>query len=775
MDQPPPEAAPEADGGTTTPVDQPGSITDAERQTVRALYRRARDYADDELSPKLRKAWRAYDGKVDIEPAYFVGKDESGRKVYHGSQAVVREVFDKIRATLPEMARIFLSSDEMVAFDPVGPEDEEQAKQATDYINYVIMRGNNGEELLLDAFIDWAMKFAAAKVYWSVEEKQEEAGFSGLSQQALNMLLMRAAMPQGQPVPPAMAEAMQKAGLGSDIEIVGVEAEPEEQTAETQFPQPDGSVLIVPHVETVFRGKVRKNVRKGRHAIELIPQDELILDPDAQSEAEAAFLGHDCYRRVTDVVAQGIPYDVVAEHATGSIQSGHSDAAAQARRNRTANRTAASDVPDESLKYVRVCEALVRLDRDGDGVAERYKALMLGEAQELISLDPGDDCYYVLASPIRRPHEPIGDGVAEILTDVQDQLTALMRGWINNMNRANNPREVVSSSDTDAYEDMISPFGGPIRAQNPQGIGFHVVPFTAGESMPLIQYVENRSAGRTGISMAGQGLDPDVLKGQTVDAAKAVVTAPQVQLEFLAREFAAGFVRPINLALLRLSKAYQDKATTVRLRGKWVEVDPSQWSADMDCSVRVGLGGGTKQEKLAGLAAIMTKQEMLMQIGSPLVSTDEYRNALGQFTELMGYKATQRFFKEPTPEEQQAAAASAEQQKQQAAAQAIQLEAAKAGAVAQEKAKGDVEKAKVDAARAHQQAQLDAELAREKAVLDMTIQREKMAQELTMFREAEATKFRLRMAELEMERELEKTKIQAKSRDGQGNLPSVVQ
>jgi len=265
-----------------------------------------------------------------------------------------------------------------------------------------------------------------------------------------------------------------------------------------------------------------------------------------------------------------------------------------------------------------------------------------------------------------------------------------------------------------------------------------------------------------------------VLKGQTVDAAKAVVTAPQTQLEFAAREFAAGFLRPVFLAILRLSKAHQDKPVTVRLRNKWVEVDPSQWSADMDCSVRVGLGGGTKGEKMAALGAIMTKQEMLLQVDSPLADWDHYYNALAQWCELAGYKATQRFFKQPSPEEMQAAAQNAKAQKDQAAQQAIALEAAKAGAVAKAKADGDVAKAQIDAQRAREQSQIDSELAREQAVMQMTLDREKMANELQALQMKLAMEERLKMREFEAERELEILKIKAHSRDGQGNIETVV-
>ena len=131
---------------------------------------------------------------------------------------------------------------------------------------------------------------------------------------------------------------------------------------------------------------------------------------------------------------------------------------------------------------------------------------MLGDGPEPLALLPGDDCYFIVASPYRRPHEPIGNGAVEEAIDLQDQMTALVRGWINNMNRANEPREVVSSSDAPGYDSLKSPFHGPIRSDMPQAIGIHAIPFTANQNLPLLQYFEARSAARFGITPASQGL-----------------------------------------------------------------------------------------------------------------------------------------------------------------------------------------------------------------------------------------------------------------------------
>ena len=146
----------------------------------------------------------------------------------------------------------------------------------------------------------------------------------------------------------------------------------------------------------------------------------------------------------------GSPRSIVTRYS-GSLRPDDNDTVATAVRGRQ-NFNVSQDVPDDSLQYVRYIETIVRLDRDEDGIAERYRAIMLGDGPEPLALLPGDDCYYIVASPYRRPHEPIGNGAVEEAIDLQDQMTALVRGWINNMNRANEPREIVSSSDLIGYE-----------------------------------------------------------------------------------------------------------------------------------------------------------------------------------------------------------------------------------------------------------------------------------------------------------------------------------
>ena len=64
-----------------------------------------------------------------------------GNEVEGKSQIVTGEVAEAVDGALPSLVRIFTGSDEVVRFDPRGPQDEQAAKQATDYCNWVLQIG----------------------------------------------------------------------------------------------------------------------------------------------------------------------------------------------------------------------------------------------------------------------------------------------------------------------------------------------------------------------------------------------------------------------------------------------------------------------------------------------------------------------------------------------------------------------------------------------------------------------------------------------------------
>jgi hypothetical protein len=106
---------------------------------------------------------------------YYLGNMRKDMPAQEGrSRAVSTDVADTIEGLMPHLMDIFAGSNEVVRFEPVGPEDEAAAAQETDYVNHVFMQQNPGF-MILYSFIKDALlsKVGVVKVWW--EEREEES------------------------------------------------------------------------------------------------------------------------------------------------------------------------------------------------------------------------------------------------------------------------------------------------------------------------------------------------------------------------------------------------------------------------------------------------------------------------------------------------------------------------------------------------------------------------------------------------------------------------
>jgi len=121
---------------------------------------------------------------------------KSGRaKIYSlrdpkGMSHVTVEVAEAIDGALPQLVRVFTQSDDIVRFEPKGPGDEEGAKQATDYCNWVFYTQNPGFTILHNWFKDALLqKNGVVKCYWDVKEDVTKEEYRGLTDEELVLLM----------------------------------------------------------------------------------------------------------------------------------------------------------------------------------------------------------------------------------------------------------------------------------------------------------------------------------------------------------------------------------------------------------------------------------------------------------------------------------------------------------------------------------------------------------------------------------------------------------
>jgi len=207
---------------------------------------------------------------------------------------------------------------------------------------------------------------------------------------------------------------------------------------------------------------------------------------------------------------------------------------------------------------------------------------------------------------------------------------------------------------------------------------------------------------------------------------------------------------------------HQDKPKIIRLRNKFVPIDPKGWDASMDMVVNIALGRGSDEQRMVFLQGILVQQkEIIANFGpyNPLVSLEQYRDTLAEITKLSGYMDPSKFFKEVSQEE-----VAAFMQQQAEKSQPAQDPATLLAQVEAEKIKADIV---ISAAKQ--------ELERQKAIASADLERDKLYVD-AMLKAAEIqAKYNTQvdMALIKGEVDRQRAEIQAMFSSQQPNLPVV--
>src|SRR6266487_4458743 len=122
--------------------------------------------------------------------AYYLGNVEMDIPTIDGrSKVVSMDVQDTVEGLMPSLMEVFAGSEEVVRFEPVGPEDVQAAEQETDYVNHIFLQRNPGF-MVLYSFIKDALlsKVGIVKVFWEEEETEERETYEGLPDDVFGML-----------------------------------------------------------------------------------------------------------------------------------------------------------------------------------------------------------------------------------------------------------------------------------------------------------------------------------------------------------------------------------------------------------------------------------------------------------------------------------------------------------------------------------------------------------------------------------------------------------
>ena len=341
-----------------------------------------------------------------------------------------------------------------------------------------------------------------------------------------------------------------------------------------------------------------------------------------------------------------------------------------------------------------------------------------------------DQAPYAIFECDPEPHAFFGSSLVDLVMDDQDAATAMLRGVLDNVALTNNPALQIVDGQV-AIDDLLNnEIGRIVRVKAPNSVMEMAVPFTAGQTLPALQYFDQLVDNKTGVSKMAQGLDPDVLASSTATAVAASMEGQTGQAEVIARNFAEGGMRQMFRIMLDLMVKNTDNEEIMRLNGSFVPVDPRAWDTDMDLIVNVGIGTGRENERAAALQQALQIQQGIYQAYGPMngvVTLTQIRNTLADLLALGGLRNADRYFMPMTPEIEQQMMMQQQQMAQQQQAMAaqqpdpnaafMQTEAMKA----QTKAQVDMTKAQMDYQYKMHKLGMDDDLARDDMVQDLAV------------------------------------------------------
>lgn len=657
-------------------------------------------YLESETTEQRRQALSAY------------LRDPYGNEVEGRSQIVTGEVAEVIDGALPQLMRVF-STDDVVRFEPVSPGDEEAAKQATDYCNWVLNRDNEGFLIMRNWFFDALLqKVGIVKTYWDNKVDITKETYRDLTDDELVMLLS-----------------------DGTLEVVG-------QDTEEMI---DGMTGMVMRKHSV---QVQKRNEVGTVKIENVPPEEFLISKRARNIQDSPFVAH--RRLVTrgELVAMGFDKELVA-----SLPSNDSLSFTPERVARFSEGEQPHDMQsqDFDMQEVEVFECYVVLgekyqeenddyedEQESDeyddseeesddeneevGLTHRYKIFYAGN--EILSKEECDFIPFHSICPLPISHKFYGQSLADRVTDLQLIKTTLTRQMLDNLYLTNNSRMIAVDGQVNLDDLLTTTPGGVVRVKNPNAVAALSVQSVASQTFPMMEYIDGVQAKRTGVSDSQQGLNPDILQNVTATAVAAMTSQAQGKLELVARTFAETGVKSLFRGILYLITKYSEKPRIIRLRGKYVQFDPRTWKNSYDLSINVGLGNGNRNEQLAMLQMVLGKQEEILKgfgPSNPLVSVSQYRNTLAKMVEAAGIKDVDAYFKPVTPEDDMMLEQMASQQQPDPNTQAAQMLAQVEREKNELRAQTDMAKLQLD------REQMQLEIARKSAEMTMKAQNDAAA------------------------------------------------
>lgn len=565
-------------------------------------------YSNDDFDKVNRTLFSSYNQDV-------YGDEVDGR-----SKVVSSDHYDMVESDMPPMARVFLGSNKIMTFKPFGEQDKEEAREKTEYANFLIRGQRDSFKTLYDFLKEPGFaRCAVLKFYAEETTKAEYVKYENLSEDEAAVII-------------------RDLNEGDDVKNVEIFSQEEGD---------DGKFVVD------FR--VTKKTKKI--TIANVPVDSFIITRGASNLKDAELVGDLCTKRKGQLIAEGFDKKMVKDLP----------AKGKDRNDLEQKRLEGQGGYDPKTGYhwtndeVEIQYLYCLIDADDDGVPERRMIVKCGD--EILSEEPYGIEPYAVMSQIPMPHVLIGKSRGEQAAKMQRVRTAVERELMDNTYAVGRPRYIIDDSagaknggrvDLDDLMTMSESITGIVRVDGDPTTAVQSlnVQYIGNEMLQVIQYLDAKKSQTLGNQAVTQGLNADQFYKETATRFEGVQDMGQAKIELLARVYAETGFRQLFEGVIWTAQHYQDDQCEIMVLGKPMTVDPRKWRYEHYAESNVGLGAGDSEQAITNLGVTLQSQMQLLTMGSPLVDQKKVYNTMDDLLRAMGKADTSRYFNDPEQPQQ---------------------------------------------------------------------------------------------------------------------------
>jgi hypothetical protein len=661
---------------------EPPYTDDELAQILDERINEAGQFSDDFLENNRRLAWDYYFGNQRNRDNLGPETDRQGYSRIQAEEAVSTDVADAVEALMATLMPGF-GSDVPAEFEPMGPNDEEQAAAETLAVANVLMEQNQGWLVIAEAIKDaLLLRNGTIKSTIQTVETSKRRQFKDIS----------------------------------DEELLGVLGQAQQSGVEARVTsRKDGNANIS------FKEVKRTPV------VTAVQQSYMVLDPnhDNINISDIDFIAERSFSTRSELILDGISKKVVDDLPTFT-QDTDIDSTAK-------NIEGLDDISQSKVKSSQLVEwydCYMRLDMSGDGINElmRFK----WSNNKLLSKEPAAMIPYASGTGWLVPHRYSGLSVYDKIRQVSDIKSAVLSVYLNNLVTNNTARTAVNENSVNIDDMLAGRANGIIRNDGPPGDDLMAFPTndTGASSQALLNYMDKVRDQRIGATLSLQMPQEQLAKaGITAQSADRQMAGAEQMAAQIARTIAETLIRQTFILIHATLRVGFPEQIMLNRGGQWQPTNPQSWPERSRVNVSVGLSPQERNRKAASLQVVIQQQMTLFQQGGNgiIVDLNGIHRAMLDWGKAVDLDNSEKYWIDPeSPDSQKAQQSQGETAEQDKQFQASILTSE--AAANDENSKRDFTTDQAKIALEYFKAILDAEVEEAKIVGSATAQLEALQQ-----------------------------------------------